>query len=568
MNKAGLWGFALLLASNVSAAPLTPAQIDAASREADRIQREQLERIEQERREELLKRPRTVIEIEEPSVPTSEEKGPCRDIREILIEGAALMSDADRDKIVTPYVGRCMTVRDIESLLGEITKFYIDKGFISARAYIQTQDLNSGILRVLVIEGIVEKLMLDDNTGDENINLVTAFPTVKGGPLNLRDIEQGLDQINRLSSNNATMDIKPGEKAGGSVVVIRNRPARRLHANLTLDNLGSTSTGEEMAGLNVSLDNPLRHNDSLNVTHRRSTRSAFSNTHSRSNSFLYSVPVGYYTLTGSHTWSDYATTIRPPGGALISNGYSMNSSLAVEYVAYRDQINRLGITGNLTRKRSDNYLAGQLLGVSSRVLSTFDLGAAWNTRMLDGVFGLNLGHTWGIRWFNALRDPNWLPPNVPHAQFRKWTMSANWTKPFQIGAQNFTFSTAGNTQYGVDVLYGSEQFSIGGLYSVRGYRNTSIGGDSGYYWRNDLAMPVQARIADAQLTIKPYVAYDLGRIRDRYTEFGGYLSGMAMGINFYGPGFSAEISAMAPLAMPSQLQNEGTQYFAKLNFNF
>jgi hemolysin activation/secretion protein len=546
----------------------TQQQIDAASKEADRIQREQVDRLEQERREELLKRPHTTIEVETPSDVTKTDEGVCRDVKEIIIEGATLMPESTRQKLVAPYIGKCMAVHDIELLLSDITKYYMDKGFIAARAYIQPQDLATGILRVLVVEGVVEKLILDGDKTNSSVFLPSAFPFLAGEPLNLRDIEQGLDQVNRLASNNATMEIKPGEKAGGTIVLIHNQPLRRLRANLTYDNFGGTATGEEQLGLNVSLDNPMGLNDSLNVTHRRSTDSDFTGIHSRSNSFLYSVPIGYLTLTASHTWSDYATTIHPPGGDLISNGYSKNTSLSSEYVAYRDKTNRLAVTGTLTAKSSENYLAGQLLGVSSRKLSTFDLGTSWNTRLFDGVLGLNLGHVWGLRMFSALQDPTGLPDIAPHAQFRKWVAGANWMRPFQIGKQNFTFSTAINAQAGVDVLYGSEQFSIGSLYSVRGYRNTSIAGDTGYYWRNDLAVPFQVQAGGMPFNIKPYIGYDIGSVRDRNAEIGGHLTGMVVGVTASTARVSADISGVKPLSMPDALKDEGFQLFAKLTVNF
>lgn len=559
----------LIVAIPVSAATEpTQQQLDAASREADRIQREQIDRLEQERREELLRRPHTTIEVEVPSVPPKTEDGACRDVKEVVIEGAKLISEATRQKLVAPYIGKCMTVHDIELLLGDITKYYMDKGYIATRAYIQPQDLATGILHILVVEGVVEKLMLDGDKTNSSVFLPSAFPFFVGEPLNLRDIEQGLDQVNRLASNNATMEIKPGEKAGGTIVLIHNQPSRRLRANLTYDNFGGTATGEEQAGLSVSLDNPMGLNDSLNVTHRRSTEGDFTGMHSRSNSFLYSVPIGYLTLTASHTWSDYATTIHPPGGDLISNGYSKNTSLSSEYVAYRDKSNRIAVTGTLTAKNSENYLAGQLLGVSSRKLSTFDLGTSWNTRLFDGVLGLNLDHVWGVRMFGALQDPANLPDFAPHAQFRKWTAGASWMRPFQIGKQNFIFSTNLSGQAGVDVLYGSEQFSIGSLYSVRGYRNSSIAGDTGYYWRNDLAAPFQLQAGGMPVNIKPYIAYDVGSIRDRNAEVGGRLTGMVVGVTASIAKVSADISGVKPLTMPDALKDEGFQLFAKLAVNF
>lgn len=548
----------------------TPAEIDQGQREANRNLQRQQQQQEQERREQLLKRPQTNIEFELPENQTRPDDGVCRDIKGIEIEGAALLSESFRQKTTTPYINTCMGVGDIERLLGAITNYYIEKGYISARAYVQAQDLAAGTLRILVIEGIVEQILLKDGQKNTSIYLPTAFPNMVGKPLNLRDIEQGLNQVNRLQSNNATMKIEPGSKPGESTILIQNQPSRRLHATLTHDKFGGTATGQSQAGLSISLDSPLRLNDSLSITHRRSTDSRFDLLHSRSNSFFYSIPFGRFTVIATHTWSDYLTTIRPPGGALTATGTNVSSSLSTEYVAYRDKFNRIAITGSLTRKRAKNYLADQFLEVASRTLSTVDLNSAWTTRFLGGALGMNIGYNRGLSAFGALQDPANLPVFAPRAQFTKWTAGANWFKPFNISSQPFTFSTSLTAQAAEDVLYGSEQMSIGSIFNVRGYRNVSISGDNGYYIRNDLAMPIKLQVAKTPILFKPYVGYDFGSIHDRNDVEGGHLSGMALGASITAGRVSADITAVKPLNMPLRLkdQDEGLQLFTKLSVSF
>lgn len=555
------------IASLAQAAP-TPAEIDQANREAIRLQQLQEQQLNRERQEEILKRPKTTIEYEAPEVKQLDDAGICRDIKEVVFEGASLLSSYKQKALTKPYIGTCMSVNDIEKLLGAVTNYYIEKGYISARVYVQPQDLATGTLRLLVLEGKVEKLMLEDGAKNNSVNLSTAFPFMVGSLLNLRDIEQGLDQINRLQSNAAIMKIEPGSEAGQSVVVIQNQPSRRLRANLTYDTFGPTSTGEDQAGLSVSLDNLLGLNDSLNVTHRRSVDGAFDARHSRSNSFLYSVPLGRLTLNASHSWSDYLTTLELLGGPLISRGYSFNSGLGAEYVVYRDTTNRVTLTGNLSRKESENYLADQFLAVSSRVLSAFDMGVGWATQMLGGPLSLNLSHSQGLTAFGALRDASNLPDIAPRAQFDKWMAGANWNRGFQIGKQDFVYSTMLNGQVGVDVLYGQEQFAIGSIYSVRGYRNTSIIGDTGYFWRNDLAMPMRFEVKGVPVSFRPYIGYDMGAIRDRNAVVGGRLTGMAVGFSAAVNRFSLDVSGVKPLEMPANLKDEGFQLFTKVNVSF
>ncbi|MDV0916573.1 POTRA domain-containing protein, partial [Enterobacter asburiae] len=70
-------------------------------------------------------------------------------------------------------------------------------GYITSRAFLTEQDLSGGQLNIVVLEGRLEAIRLE---GETPRMLKMAFPGRVGGILNLRDIEQGMEQINRLRS--------------------------------------------------------------------------------------------------------------------------------------------------------------------------------------------------------------------------------------------------------------------------------------------------------------------------------------------------------------------------------
>ncbi len=549
----------------------TPAEIEQANREADRILREQQIRQQQDIQDEIKRRPKSQIETET-VIPSSsksdQEDTTCRDVKQIAIEGASLISPKDQEKLTAPYINTCMKLRDIELLLGQVTAYYVNKGYIGARVYIQPQQLNQGLLKLLAVEGQVEKLMLEDS-GKKSINLTTAFPGIEGKVLNLRDIEQGLDQTNRLLSNSAKMQIKPGEKAGGTVVVITNEPARRIRGGLSYDNTGSSSTGESQGSLNVSLDNPLGLNDSLNLSHRRTTAYDSSTQHARADSLMYSIPYGPFTLSLNSSWSEFASEFSSAAGNnFVSSGNSKNASLGLDYVAYRDVRDRVNINGTLTRKKNENYLNDIFLSTSSRTLSIFELMANWSHIIEGGSISANLSHTWGLDTFGALKDASNLPNSAPRAQYEKWNMGAMFSKSIPVGSKSLAFSSQLSAQYGVDVLYGTEQFFIGSPFNVRGYRNTSLSGDRGYYVRNELGLPLFTQIGQQAIMVKPYIGYDFGVIKDRIDALGGRLTGFTTGVMLSNKYFNIDAFASTPLSMPDRLEDEETQAFVRVSVNF
>ena len=271
--------------------PGNPANGNDASRAAERIQREQQElqrqQLEQQRRK--LPAPGAVTATPDAEVATDGDAGPCREVGEITINSAPNLPAADRARITKAYVGRCLNVRDIEQLMADVTNAYIGRGYATTRVYLPQQDLSKGKLTLAVAEGVVEKITLAGK-GANRISVGGAMPGVQGEPLNLRDLEQGLDQINRLQSNHATLDIVPGQAPGSSRIVVSNQAGRAFHFGASVDTLGQDSTGENQAGLSTSLDSPLGLNDYVNVLYRQSLPAHRGDRYSMLGSFSYLIP--------------------------------------------------------------------------------------------------------------------------------------------------------------------------------------------------------------------------------------------------------------------------------------
>jgi hemolysin activation/secretion protein len=81
-------------------------------------------------------------------------------------------------------------------------------------------------LDIVIVEGFVETIELAGP--DLPLSLSSAFPGLLGQPLYLPDLEQGLDQLNRLRAYELGATLLPGELQGGTRVVVQ--PARLLHA--------------------------------------------------------------------------------------------------------------------------------------------------------------------------------------------------------------------------------------------------------------------------------------------------------------------------------------------------
>ncbi|MFL6717124.1 MAG: POTRA domain-containing protein, partial [Burkholderiaceae bacterium] len=271
-NPLAVWRrFVPLAVFFIAAAQAQEAPGAAAARQADILQRQNQERIQRDIESSLpAERAPGSADFTAPAirVEAAPDGKACHDIHRIVIRNAPALPLAVQDDIAAAFSGRCLGVPEIEQILAEITKSYIDRGYVTTRAYLPTQNLAAGQLEVLVVEGRVESIVLDDGAR-QSIHAPGVFPPA-GALLNLRDFEQGMDQVNRLASNDARLELRPGSAPGATEVVIHNTPSRPYHAWLSADNHGSASTGRNQLAFAFTADRLLGLNELLLVTHRRS----------------------------------------------------------------------------------------------------------------------------------------------------------------------------------------------------------------------------------------------------------------------------------------------------------
>ncbi len=493
----------------------------------------------------------------------------CHQIETIKIHGAPNLSSEARISIKKKYQGRCLNVSDIENILAQITIDYIDRGFITTRAYLPSQNLSSGVLEILVLEGVINSYLIEDG-GADSVATGNVFPKPVGGVLNLRDLEQGIEQINRLGSNRAVLDIQPGNKPGESQVVVRNQPTRPYQFLFSVDNHGSDSTGDRQAAFSAIRDNVFGFNDQLLATYRHSTPSDSNRQMSRSSSLNYSVPFGYSTLSFGASYSNYVSEITTTSGiSLQTSGNSKSHFVSVDHVAFRNQNSRINVSGSLTAKESQNFLDDLFLDISSRKLTILEVGVDASTGWLGGVFAVDLSYAQGLSWFNALKDANDIGVDTPQAQFGKYAAQVSYSRPFTLWNKQANFSSRINAQKAQSPLYGSEQISIGGIYSVRGFIDNSISGDDGFYWRNEVSLYHPVTVAGDALSLRWFAAYDTGSVRSRAAGVeGGQLSGATFGVSTSWNGFFVEAFQSRPVSLPDDRERESSHLWLRLNYTF
>lgn len=523
--------------------PLWAAPLSPADRDTIQQQQQQLLDESQRQRDELersIALPRTTA----PATPSAAQ-GPCFVISRIETEGNSLLSPDVLRKLTAPWLNQCLDMARLTALTGAVSDWYISRGYITSRAFMTEQDLSSGVLHLAILEGRLQHIRLE---GMPERVLAMAFPGLEGRILNLRDIEQGMEQINRTRTTPVQIEILPGDKPGFSVVNLTATPERPLSGSVSFDNSGQKSTGTGQLSGALTGNNLLGLADNWFVSGGRS--SDFATSHDAQNLAAgVSIPYGYTLFDYSYSWSNYLSTIDNHGWAWRASGDTETHRVNLSQVLFRDGDSKTGVSLGLNHRINHNWLDDVLLQSSSRKLTSLLFGLNHTHKILGGVATFNPTFSRGMPWFGAENDGN-KNGNLPKAQFRKWSLNTSFQRPL---TDNLWWLASIYGQWTPDRLYGSERMTIGGESSVRGFKEQSIAGDNGAYWRNELSYPLFTLPVIGQ--VRTLAAIDGGWLHsdslDPYAA--GTLWGAAVGVSTANRQVSTTFTLGIPLVYPSWL---------------
>ena len=558
---------------------------EIAGQQSEKILREQQQQLKlQERQRNLEELERSLFNIT-PPVPQQKpaaEVAPaiCFNIHEIELQGADNLLQAEKEKLIQPFLNRCLNANDIDQLRVSIDRYYINKGWILARSYLlPKQNLKSGKLIFKVLEGYLDSIHLNNNSLTERMQVSTAFPFMVGEVLYIRDIEQGLEQMNRLASNKATMDIVPvKDKPGYGRIKIKTVQDNRFRFSAAADNLGSTTTGQNQGKLIADLDNLFFINDNLMVSATESIGEDKSKTSSKSLTTSLSFPLGYWTIYASNTASSYLSTVTDSNGSFRLSGDSSTQKLKFARVARRDQSSKTKFSFELAHKINNSYLEDVRLDSSSRTLTVFTINLEHAIRKPGSTWSYSLDYARGLDLLGALEDGPVRNNDTPRAQFEKLGWNINASLPFKPAGKNWRYQGNLTGQYALDPLFGSEQILLGDIYSIRGFRNSPVSGDSGIYIRNEISWfsPAGSGITKG---LSARFVMDAGYVQAKNGNIANSGEGSAILVGT-GLGLSQSIrwarhqrldwsaTLGLPLFAPSYVKKDHFEFYASLNWKF
>lgn len=460
------------------------AQLPAyAAPAAERLLKQDIDRREQERRDRRWEEAHGSAEPLAPAGPQPSEAGPatgpCFPLQHIRLKPDNILSPGRAERIVAAWAGRCLQAHDLAALQEALNAEALAEGLVTTRIVVPEQNLGSGQLLLTVWPGRVEGLR---SFALSRMELAFASPVHGGDLLQLRALEQTVENLNRLGSFTASMELLPGQQPGGSVVDINVTRAAPWQVGLAWQS--EALNGDDASNnlrANLTLDSPLRLADRLILGVNANLKDMQVDA-ANGSSIDYDLPLGWWRLAVGADRFDYENELTTGVSHFRATGESRSWRAEIARNIFRDASRRLSVALHHKQRISDNYIDGITVGVSSyRVAATglrSDFSRTAYPWVLDATFDIESGQA--------------LSPAIPspyNADYSRALLSSRLQYQFEQGS----LSGSVNGQWSGHQLPPSEQFSLTG--QVPGFAPLSINTDKGAAARLEAVYPVVLKLA-------------------------------------------------------------------------
>jgi len=564
-TSSGPWWTVIVVVALCLASPLTRAQNISGDLAAQELQRQQ----ERERvlREQFERSPD--IRLQPPSPAAArlpENETPCFTIDQIRLDSDVpdfAWALAAADDPGDPASGRCLGSTGINLVMTRIQNAIVARGYVTTRVLAEPQDVNRGTLVLKVIAGRIGSIRFAESS-DWRANGWNVVPAKPGDLLNLRDIEQALENFKRVPTAEADIEIVPAQEIGESDLIITWKQAFPLRLSVSANDGGSRSTGKYLGSVTLSGDHLLALNDLFYASYNHDLGGGDSGKRGTwGQTIHYSVPYGYWLLGATASANRYHQSVAGASQTYVYSGTSDNYEVKVSRLIWRDASNKTttSLRGYLTTSR--NFIDDTEVEVQRRRMAGWEAAVAHRAFIGDATLDVNLAYRRGTGAFAALSAPE-EAFGEGTARPRIITAETSFAVPFKFADHQLRYNATLRAQWNRTPLVSQDRFSIGGRYTVRGFDGDSILlSERGFLIRNDLGLMLGSSGQEL------YVGVDHGEVGGRSADLliGKHLTGAVVGLRGSVKGVSYDVFVGQPLSKPDGFETATTTTGFNVSFS-
>ncbi len=396
------------------------------------------------------------------------------DVFEYRIDGSTLLPVAAVERAVYPYLGEQKTLADVEAARTALERAYHDAGYLTVLVSIPVQKVQNAEVALAVTEAPVSRLRVVESRYFSLGEIKARVPQLAEGNVpQFDEMQDQLATLNRGADRRVSPVLRPGKEAGTVEVDLKVQDQLPLHASVELNDRHSEGTTPTHAAASIRWDNLWDAQHSLGLSLQGVPEQP---NESRVLSVNYNWPQkngNMLALYAVHSASDVAVAegINTLGAGDIyglryianlpgSSTFFQSATLGVDYKDFNQTVAQLG-SGSFNTPITYMPLVAGWDGSFSTAERETRVGVSFNFHMM-GLVGTE--QQFADKRFKGRPNYAYLKGSFSH----KETWSEGWSA-----------QARGNWQLAGQALVSNEQFSIGGVDTVRGYFDSAASGETG-----------------------------------------------------------------------------------------
>jgi hemolysin activation/secretion protein len=412
-------------------------------------------------------------------------------IKRFEVIGSTVFSPEELAEVLAKFTNKPISLTEVYQARTAITELYIKRGYITSGAYLPPQTMEDGVVRIQVVEGTLEDIQVTGTRRLRRNYIRSRLGRATEPPLNRERLLEALQllQLNPLIQN-LSAELTAGTRQGASILQLKIQEAQTFSSQIVLDNRRSPSVGSFRRRLQVNEANLLGFGDGLSL--------AYTNTDG-SNSFDASYTFPLNSRNGTLSFY-YGTTssdiIERPFNELDIQSASRYYELIFRQPVIQTPTQEFALGFIASRRESDisSRLFQPDIGLPPNELSpgadeegrtrvsALRFFQEWTSRNTREVIAARSQFNIGLGALNAT-----INSNPPDSRFFSWQGQAQWVR---LLARDTVLLLRADMQLASRALLPIEQIGLGGLDSVRGYRQDFLLTDNAAFASAEVQVPV------------------------------------------------------------------------------
>ena len=466
------------ISASVYAAPNPPTNIaDDASIQMNRT-RQYLERERVARQIEADKaRVQEKLETEKAPQQAEVQEAITFKLTKIEVGKSLALTDDELANIINPYLDKDVTINDVYDIVGKINDLYNEKGYITCRAFLPQQTVIGGVVKLLLVEGTTGNTTVIGNKNVKSKYITDRINLTEGELANIHDLNKDILLFNATNSTQLRIIMKAGEKPGTTDYELVAYEPKNISWTTLIDNAGSYTSGQYRFGLFMNTKSLSGHGDNLSLGTILSEGTKAANAY-------YSRSIGH---SGTKLNLLYSTnSVKTTEGVWEDSikGHANSYGIGITQPLYVDEHMRSEVSFeyNHQNSKSDLALQGVRFNIVDDTVKDFTLAYAQTDYGHSHIIYQKHSYVFG----NSDSSPEMSLSNSKDYGFYKF--NGIYQKAY---TNNHLLNVRADAQWSsTKGLVSARQFYMGGMYSVRGYKENYLGGDSGFVLSTEYQVPV------------------------------------------------------------------------------